>query len=364
MAGGVPFRVPGAVPTNYGIPPGLVGGGGGTPVTSVTATPPLASSGGTTPDISITLPGDATKFLNGTGAFTVPAGSTSTSAFPFWLFDGEDGEDAFPIPGAKGDPGSTGSTGAPGTNGYTIFLEPDEPELPQLIPGRDGANGSDGATGAQGPVGPTIPVIETDDPEIVPGFNILGHSYSQQLDGPDPLLTPFSPSRNIVIPDGYGWYVPGVLTIAAGQTLTIGATGVLETAGTGSPLSVDAANITTTETTASVTYADLTTVGPSVSVTTGVSAIVWLSAIISKTTTGNTGVLSFAVSGATTVAAADANACYAISAVANGNSAISRVVKIQGLTPGVNTFTAKYRVDGGTFSFQNRSIAVMALTTS
>lgn len=52
--------------------------GGGGSVTNVTATAPLASSGGATPDISITLPSDATKYLDGTGNFTVPAGSGGT----------------------------------------------------------------------------------------------------------------------------------------------------------------------------------------------------------------------------------------------------------------------------------------------
>ncbi len=52
--------------------------GGGGSVTAVTATPPLASSGGATPDISVTLPSDATKYLDGTGNFTVPAGTGGT----------------------------------------------------------------------------------------------------------------------------------------------------------------------------------------------------------------------------------------------------------------------------------------------
>ncbi len=54
-----------------------VGGGGGGTVTSVTASSPLASSGGTTPNISLTVPSDATKFLNGIGTFTVPAGTST-----------------------------------------------------------------------------------------------------------------------------------------------------------------------------------------------------------------------------------------------------------------------------------------------
>ncbi len=53
------------------------GGGGGGTVTAVTASAPLSSSGGTTPDISLPLPSDATKYLDGTGAFTVPTGSGS-----------------------------------------------------------------------------------------------------------------------------------------------------------------------------------------------------------------------------------------------------------------------------------------------
>ena len=53
----------------------------GAGVTAVTATPPLASSGGATPDISVTLPGDATKFLDGTGNFTTPGGSLSSLAY-------------------------------------------------------------------------------------------------------------------------------------------------------------------------------------------------------------------------------------------------------------------------------------------
>ncbi len=55
----------------------LVSSGGGGTVTNVTATAPLASSGGTTPDISLPLPADATKFLNGIGTFTVPAGTST-----------------------------------------------------------------------------------------------------------------------------------------------------------------------------------------------------------------------------------------------------------------------------------------------
>lgn len=64
----------------------------GSGVTAVTGTPPIASSGGATPDISISDfdgtnrgavpagPNDATKYLDGTGNFTVPSGSGAVTA--------------------------------------------------------------------------------------------------------------------------------------------------------------------------------------------------------------------------------------------------------------------------------------------
>src|SRR5436190_4943561 len=58
----------------------LTAAGSGGTVTAVTASAPLASSGGATPDISLTVPSDATKFLDGTGAFdTVKDSDLSTS---------------------------------------------------------------------------------------------------------------------------------------------------------------------------------------------------------------------------------------------------------------------------------------------
>lgn len=123
-----------------------------------------------------------------------------------------------------------------------------------------------------------------------------------------------------------------------------------------------AAVVSTTETTTSLTYTNLTTTGPSVTITTGTSVIVIISADIRNTvSTGNTAWVSIDVSGATTIAASDTNAFYASSPGGGFNISGARAVLITGLTPGSNIFTLKYRVDGQTWAFENRTIAVFAL---
>lgn len=115
----------------------------------------------------------------------------------------------------------------------------------------------------------------------------------------------------------------------------------------------------TTETTTNTSYTNLATAGPAVTVTTGVRAFVFISAQL----TGNTGTLgsfmSYAVSGATSVAASDGSALVYYPSTANLPIQSSRVIG-QGLTAGSNTFTAQYRVAGATTgSFGQRSVAVI-----
>lgn len=75
---------------------------------------------------------------------------------------------------------------------------------------------------------------------------------------------------------------------------------------------------------------------------------------------GNTSFMGVAVSGASTVAASDANSANSAAHDAL-NTSISRTFILTGLTAGSNTFTAKYHNDGGsTWHFFNRSITVLA----
>src|SRR5947208_15531095 len=69
--------------------------------------------------------------------------------------------------------------------------------------------------------------------------------------------------------------------------------------------SANGAVVNTSETTTSATYADLTTVGPQVSLTTGAKAIVFARAYLTNTTAATDTFVGVSVSGATTIAALD-----------------------------------------------------------
>lgn len=117
------------------------------------------------------------------------------------------------------------------------------------------------------------------------------------------------------------------------------------------------ANVDTSQTTTSTTYADLATGGPTVTVVTGTSAIVWIGGLANNSGANNS-FIGVAVSGATTIAAADLQAYDVFGA---NNVCSSFCYKISGLTPGSNTFTAKYRVSGGTGTYQSRNLTVLPL---
>lgn len=118
------------------------------------------------------------------------------------------------------------------------------------------------------------------------------------------------------------------------------------------------ATVDTSQTTTSTSYADLATVGPTVTLTTGTKALVicYTEQSNSSTQINST---SFAVSGATTIAASDAFRFQINQSVANYIYSGSIVKIVSGLTAGSNTFTVKYKVGGATGTFLNRVISVI-----
>lgn len=126
-------------------------------------------------------------------------------------------------------------------------------------------------------------------------------------------------------------------------------------------LAMNVQHIATAETqAASTAYGGLSTTGPVVTVTTGTLVLVLLSCQASRSAAGNSAYMSVAVSGATTIAAADSNAAINQSAGTGTNTLF--VAKVLTVTAGSNTFTAKYRNDGGsTWTFQNRTMIVIPL---
>ena len=119
------------------------------------------------------------------------------------------------------------------------------------------------------------------------------------------------------------------------------------------------ATVSANESTNSTGYTNLTTVGPAVTVTTGTAALVIVSFLSSEFSYSGQN-MSFAISGATTLAANDANAAsLTVNSAADMNYSKASYVT---LTAGSNTFTAKYRCPGNsTRGFANRQIFVINL---
>jgi hypothetical protein len=100
---------------------------------------------------------------------------------------------------------------------------------------------------------------------------------------------------------------------------------------------------------------------PSATVTIGANglALVSISADAYVDGASKTARMSFAVSGASTVASSDAT-CIASSAI-TAATRIGVTTLVTGLTAGSNTFTLEYKATPGTASFRYRSITVVPL---
>lgn len=126
------------------------------------------------------------------------------------------------------------------------------------------------------------------------------------------------------------------------------------------------ATVTTQETTTSTSYVDLSTTTDTVTVVIGANglALVAISAGLLNNTTFGTTYASFAISGASTVAAGPTTG--EISAQEDGTYGnvvyqFGSTFLITGLTPGSTTFKMKYKVGSGTGGVSGRRIAVVPL---
>lgn len=121
------------------------------------------------------------------------------------------------------------------------------------------------------------------------------------------------------------------------------------------------ATVATSQTTTSTSFADLATVGPTATLTTGANAIVTLTANFTNTGTNNQCIMAYAISGATTLAATSATSASFYTQTSLNSAQLSATYLQTGLTAGSNTFTAKYAVNSGTGTFAFRNIIVMPL---
>lgn len=134
----------------------------------------------------------------------------------------------------------------------------------------------------------------------------------------------------------------------------------LKAAINGTVTGATAALVSTAEATTSATYVDLTTTTDTVTVTIGPSGMALVLLHMSVVSSGSTALMSYAVSGANTSAAADAKSVSYQCAVANVGGNFGSTFLETGLTAGSTTFKLKYRtLLGATGTFSNRRIAVI-----
>lgn len=130
--------------------------------------------------------------------------------------------------------------------------------------------------------------------------------------------------------------------------------------GTGLPTANSSVTtVVTSQTTASTSYTDLSTVGPTVTVTVGSSGKVLVTMNCELFTSGvNNAYASILISGATTQAATDDQA------IQNGTGADcagGQSFLLSGLSTGSTTFKMQYRVSAGTGTFARRRVSVLVL---
>lgn len=131
----------------------------------------------------------------------------------------------------------------------------------------------------------------------------------------------------------------------------------------GTPSRISSATVATSQTTSSTSYADLATVGPSVTLTVPQSGEVTVeySAWTNHSAAGQSIFLSFAMSGSNTLAANDANSAQIRQmAISPGTlvGTVGRKIHLKGLTPGTTTFTLKYKTTAANATFADRHIIV------
>lgn len=126
---------------------------------------------------------------------------------------------------------------------------------------------------------------------------------------------------------------------------------------------VQTVRVSAQQTTATTTFTDLTTTGPTVGpLTTGTNAIAFISALCSNSTVTAYALAGCAVTGASTIAAVDGESLEFQAATANQGFRGTAVCHFSGsLTPGLNAFVMKYRASAGTGSWGDRALTVMAM---
>lgn len=198
---------------------------------------------------------------------------------------------------------------------------------------------------------------------ITAGTGITGGGTSGTVTITNDMATAINAKGDLVVGTGADAYSRLAVASTAGYLLTVDsaeATGLKWAAPAGGLTYSSMGTVATEQTTTSTTFTDLSTVGPSVTVTTGTTAIVVITSGVDTEASGRDARIGVAVSGASSISAASTTVLRHRNDGARSNIQASAVYVISGLTAGSNTFTLKYASGlGGTVSFVNRNIFVI-----
>ncbi len=159
---------------------------------------------------------------------------------------------------------------------------------------------------------------------------------------------------NANIRDNFLETAPAKATTAGGYFVATGLNSISERIPTTHEIT------TSSESTLSTTFTSLPTVGPTVTVTTGSMALVLWSASMSNSSDNAFSIMSVAVTGASTILPSDTDSLNTEQVDTTFQTMQVGTSKLYTtLTPGINTFTARYRVTTGTGTFLRRKIIVI-----
>jgi hypothetical protein len=158
---------------------------------------------------------------------------------------------------------------------------------------------------------------------------------------------------NTYVRDNLNTTAPAVATTAGRIIVTTGLNSVTER-------NPDVGFLATSQGTATTTYTDLATVGPTITVTCGVKAMVIIGGGISNSTAGSGGRIGVDLSGANTSAASDTNSFLIESGNASDAFKGTWVTIFSPISVGSTQFRLKYRcVGAATATFNDRLVAVV-----
>lgn len=128
-----------------------------------------------------------------------------------------------------------------------------------------------------------------------------------------------------------------------------------------SPIASTSNTTATTNSTSYVTTLTGDATAISTTLVTGTTALIQMFSTVQYAAAGAAGYMSISVSGATTLAASDANSAFANAPANAYNFTLGRVFVLTGLTAGTNTFTLNYKMGSSTSTWSSRNLVVQGI---